>query len=451
MKKAIILFTRVPLPGYTKTRLLPYFGKEECAKLHTCFLKDIKEQCRQVDADIFVYYTEEEKEKPDWKKGRRLLSRIFGKAAHYCVQQGETLGDRMYGAITAVLEKGYDLCILIGSDIPEIKKNDMETAFRLLEQKDVVFGPTKDGGYYLVGMTKPRKEVFEIESYGHGSVFSDTLKRLEGSGLKTACIRSLSDLDTREDVNAYRSRMRVTKRLQKTYTGRYLAEHTKVSIIVPIYNEEKTIRSIQKQLWHLRDACEILFVDGGSTDRTLELLSPAYRVIHSGKGRAAQMNAGAKESTGDILFFLHCDSELPQNALRELRKVMKSHRAGCFGIAFHSRQFFMLTCRVISNLRVFDRRVMFGDQGIFVERELFFEIGMFPELPIMEDYQFSLSLKEAGVKLGMTRHRIYTSDRRFPPETIPKLRVMWKMNRLRKMYRDGMEIERIADMYRDVR
>ena len=111
----------------------------------------------------------------------------------------------------------------------------------------------------------------------------------------------------------------------------------------------------------------------------------------------------------------------------------------------------MFTCRVISNHRIKDRKVMFGDQGIFVDRELFFEAGMFPEIPVMEDYQFSLTLKERAVKLGIAKHRIYTSDRRFPQGTIPKLKVMWQMNRLRKMYRDGVPVEAIAERYRDVR
>lgn len=94
---------------------------------------------------------------------------------------------------------------------------------------------------------------------------------------------------------------------------------------------------------------------------------------------------------------------------------------------------------------------MFGDQGIFLERELFFEAGMFPEIPVMEDYQFSLTLKERGVRLGMCARRIYTSDRRFPKGTIPKLELMWKMNRLRKMYRDGVAIEKIDNLYQDIR
>ena len=190
---------------------------------------------------------------------------------------------------------------------------------------------------------------------------------------------------------------------------------------------------------------------GQGTDRTVSLIDPQFQILHAPKGRAKQMNLGAKKSSGDILFFLHSDSELPKHPLAEIRYVMKDHEAGCFGIAFHSANFFMWTCRVISNHRIRDRKVMFGDQGIFVDRDLFFRVGMFPELPIMEDYQFSLTLKEMGIRLGIAKHRIYTSDRRFPKKTVDKLRVMWKMNRLRKMYRDGVPIGQISDLYRDVR
>lgn len=224
-----------------------------------------------------------------------------------------------------------------------------------------------------------------------------------------------------------------------------------VSIIIPTYNEEKTIEKLLETLKPLKGRCEILFVDGGSTDRTLELLGGEYPVILSEKGRAKQMNLGARESHGEVLFFLHCDSEVPANALEEIEHVMQNHRAGCFGIAFHSCNFFMFTCRVISNHRVKDRKVMFGDQGIFVERELFFEVGMFPDMPILEDYQFSITLKEKGIRLGMTRRRIYTSDRRFQGSTVEKLRLMWLMNRLRAMYHEGVSIDEIARLYGDVR
>ena len=94
---------------------------------------------------------------------------------------------------------------------------------------------------------------------------------------------------------------------------------------------------------------------------------------------------------------------------------------------------------------------MFGDQGIFVMRRLFNEIGGFKEMPLMEDYQFSLDLKARGVKPVLAGKRIVTSSRRFDGNTRHMLSVMWKMNRLRKMYRDGVPIDQIAAQYQDVR
>ena len=442
-KRALIIFTRVPYPGETKTRLMPYFTPRQCRKLHVCFLKDIAKMCEETDADIFVCHTPEDK--------KNILHHIFGEKPEYFLQVGEGLGERMYTAIDVVLNKGYKACILIGTDVSEVQSKDIQRAFDILETKDVVFAPVADGGYYLVGMKKARKEVFEQKTYGHGRVLEDTLSGLQNCGISVGLGEEKHDIDTRDDIRLFRERMRKNPALQKSETGKYLMRTSKISIIVPIYNEEKTINALQDQLRPLREKCEVLFIDGGSTDRTLEYIDPDFRLLHSEKGRAKQMNLGACESTGDILFFLHCDSELPERPLEQIRAVMKDHEVGCFGIAFHSNNFFMFTCRVISNHRIKDRKVMFGDQGIFIDRELFFDVGMFPDIPLMEDYQFSLTLKERGEKIGITKKRIYTSERRFPDGTIPKLKEMWKMNRLRKKYRDGVDIHTIARMYEDVR
>ncbi len=463
-KRALIIFTRMPAPGRTKTRLMPYLTPVQCARLHECFLKDIAKMCPGTGADIFVCCTSLETEKSGrlsagGKDGSYestgdtagVLRKIFGQTAEYYEQTGDGLGERMLLAIREVLERGYERCVLIGTDVPEVKSQDIRQAFDILHRKDVVFGPTADGGYYLVGMKSPRKEVFEKQTYGHGSVLQNTVRALCRAGISVGIGRTHHDIDQEEDLRAFCDRMRGSRALQRTETGKYLLRNRSISVIVPIYNEEKTIRPLLTALGRLRDRCEIILVDGGSTDRTLEYIGEDFRLLHSEKGRARQMNLGAEESTGDILFFLHCDSELPDKPLEQIRYVMKDYRVGCFGIAFHSAHFFLFTCRVISNHRIKDRNVVFGDQGIFIDRELFFDMGMFPELPIMEDYQFSLSLKERGEKIGITKKRIYTSDRRFRGGTILKLKEMWKMNRLRKKYRDGVSIEEIARMYKDVR
>ena len=175
MKWAVIVFTRVPIPGQTKTRMMPYFSPEECAKLHENFLKDIAQECEKVNADIFVCYTPE--------KGKAYLEKLFRKAKEYISQTGEGLGERMYQAIEYVLEKGYDSCVLIGTDIPELKCSDLEYAFRLLDVNDVVFGPTVDEGYYLVGMKRPVCEVFEKKTYGTGNGTDNRIcKKIAGYG-----------------------------------------------------------------------------------------------------------------------------------------------------------------------------------------------------------------------------------------------------------------------------
>ncbi|MGC4018083.1 MAG: TIGR04283 family arsenosugar biosynthesis glycosyltransferase [Muricomes sp.] len=443
MKEAIIIFTRVPVPGQTKTRMMPHLTEKECAALHICFLKDIEKECRKTGRDLYVFYT------PEGKPG--ILSLLFGKGVKYRNQKGASLGERMKNAFEEVFQQGYESGVLIGTDIPELKSSYLEQAFHRLRTKDVVLGPTPDGGYYLIGMKQLHGTAFENQTYGHETVFENTVKALAEKKLSVGCVPPLSDMDCPEDLRSFAERSRGGQAHQGENTKAFILSHRKISVIIPIYNEEKTIKGIQKQLDSVKDKCEIIFVDGGSTDRTLSKIKKEYRVITSEKGRGCQMNTGARASTGDILFFLHCDSKLPKNPLEQIQHVMKKYRVGGFGVAFASRHFFMFTCRILSNYRMKFRNIIFGDQGIFIERNLFFEMGMFPELPIMEDYQFSLDLKKRGEKIGMTRNRIYTCDRRYPKGTIPKLKLMWNMYSLRKRYRRGESVEAISKAYRDIR
>ncbi len=441
MKKAVIIFTRKPIAGQTKTRMMPALTPEECEKLHKSFLKDIKHETEKIDTDIFVAYT----------PVKDKLLEILGKDKNYFSQSGKGLGEKMYNAIKTVLDKGYEACVLIGTDIPEITEKQLKNAFVELQYNDIVFGGTKDGGYYLVGMKKPIKETFENQVYGKGSVLENTVSLLEEKSFKIGYVTTLSDIDTVEDLREYRKRVLENKELQQIESGRFVLERKEISIIIPVYNEESTIENLQKQLYNVKDKCEIIFVDGGSKDNTVSLIDKGYKVIQSKKGRANQMNLGADVSSGDTLFFLHSDSKLPENFLEEILKVREKYVVGLFGIKFKSKNFFMLTNRVISNFRGKYRKIIFGDQGMFIKRDLFFKVGGFPNLPIMEDYQFSLTLKEQNKKVGITKHRILTSDRRYPKGTIPKLKLMWKMYNLRKMYRNKVDINEISKMYRDIR
>ena len=194
MKKAIICFTRVPKPGVTKTRLLPILSGEQCAKLHTAFLKDLASVYKNVAADLFVAYTAD----PEWEK----LKEIFSSAKDFFPQEGTDLGEKMYRAIRHVLERGYDKVILTGADLPLMTKTHLESGFAALEGADVTFGPTSDGGYWLVGMKQPRKSVFEQQSYGGATVLENTVGAAKAAGLTVSFAKTCDDVDTPEDLAA---------------------------------------------------------------------------------------------------------------------------------------------------------------------------------------------------------------------------------------------------------
>lgn len=229
------------------------------------------------------------------------------------------------------------------------------------------------------------------------------------------------------------------------------ADAPSVSIIVPLLNEERVIGRLLDQLRPLLGACEVVLVDGGSTDATCGLIGDGFQLITAPRGRGAQLNAGARVATGDVLFFLHADSMLPPDPLGEIRRVMRARRVGCFGVRFEPTSPLMRICAALSNFRCYVRRIMFGDQGIFIERSLFFEMGGFPEIPLMEDYEFSLKLRARGFRPGATRRRIVTSARRYGTTPASRLRTMRLMVRLRRMYRAGAPPQEIARLYGNAR
>lgn len=212
------------------------------------------------------------------------------------------------------------------------------------------------------------------------------------------------------------------------------------------------IPSLSATLGRLAGA-EVILVDGGSSDRTAEAARaamPCFTTLTAPRGRASQSNAGAAFAKGDVLFFLHADSVVePDAALRVEQAVADGAPWGCLRLRFDDPHPFMKLCALMSDLRVRLAGVAFGDQGIFVRRGLFFELGGFPDMPLMEDYEFSLRLKRRGLSPVRVDSPITTSARRF--REIGRLRCAALMWRLRAMYRRGVPVEKIAAMYGDSR
>ena len=186
-----------------------------------------------------------------------------------------------------------------------------------------------------------------------------------------------------------------------------------ISIIIPTLNEAANIAGLIEQTRGIGD-CEIIVVDGGSTDDTCQQAIHADRVLNSPPGRARQQNLGAEQSRGEILLFLHADCRLPSTALDSIRQVLANDRVvgGCFQQRLDSRG---LRYRLIERgnawrVRLF--KLAYGDQAIFVRRAVFESLGRFPELPLMEDVFLMKRLRRAG-RFVLLPDRLTVSTRRW--------------------------------------
>lgn len=214
MKQAIILFTRLPIAGETKTRLQKVFSPKQCANLHRAFLKDLSRCLKSTELDYFVFYTP----KGDYEE----LRDIFKEAKNFKAQYGADLGEKMYNALNDVLKSGYESCVLVGSDIPQLSRTDFFEAFEALTHKDIVLGPTLDYGYYLVGMKKPHIEVFKNQVYGEGSVLKNTIESIKQADLSYKLIHPHLDIDEPEDVFNYSQKIKLNEVSKDSFTTKYI-------------------------------------------------------------------------------------------------------------------------------------------------------------------------------------------------------------------------------------
>jgi rSAM/selenodomain-associated transferase 2 len=222
-----------------------------------------------------------------------------------------------------------------------------------------------------------------------------------------------------------------------------------ISIIVPVLNESTALPALLERLLPLQQqSCEVLLVDGGSVDDSVGLIEAAgFRVLQSEWGRARQMNAGAALATGDVLLFLHVDTELPYGAIACVHEALANgkQRWGRFDVRISGRHWMLPVIASMMNLRSRLTGIATGDQAMFVGRASFDAVGGFANLPLMEVIELSGRLRRI-TRPACIAHRVTTSGRRW--ETRGVWRTMVLMWCLRWNYWRGVAPELLARAYR---
>ncbi len=224
----------------------------------------------------------------------------------------------------------------------------------------------------------------------------------------------------------------------------------RISVIIPTLNEAP---SIVQTLARVRrtDECELIIVDGGSTDGTPELARPhADRVIAAPRGRARQMNHGAQEASGEVLLFLHADTILPMGFSQLLTQALRDPQivGGRFDVRLDAEGWSFRMIETMMNFRSRLTRISTGDQAMFVRRQVFLDTGGFPDLALMEDLEFSRRLKRVG-QIACLHERVVTSARRWQHDGV--FRTILRMWILRLCYFLGVPPERLRGFYADTR
>jgi rSAM/selenodomain-associated transferase 2 len=219
---------------------------------------------------------------------------------------------------------------------------------------------------------------------------------------------------------------------------------------VPVLNEERTVASTLAALGRLAPD-EVIVVDGGSTDRTRDIVgrTPA-RLMTAPPGRAQQMNRGAHAAQGEVLLFLHADTRLPVSALADIRTATADPRCvgGRFDVCLDRDEWTFRLIGTLINLRSRLTKGATGDQAIFVRRTVFEELGGFPDLPLMEDIALSRLLKRQG-RVACLHSQVITSARRWERDGI--WRTVLKMWVFRLLFLAGVSPTRLKRFYGNAR
>jgi hypothetical protein len=393
----LIVFTRYPEPGHTKTRLIPVLGPDGAAALQRQMTEHVIDQVvrllRRRPLTVEIRFG---------GGSDRLMRNWLGSGFLYGAQGGGGLGRRMAAAMAAAFDAGAQSAVITGTDIPGITAEILERAFDALGDTDAVYGPAVDGGYYLVGLRRGASgralpKLFTGLPWGSERVLTLSTERARELALSVATVDTLADVDRPEDLAVW-----------ERFAG------PPISVVIPTLNEAGGVAKTVRRAKDGRNV-EVIVADGGSQDDTTGIAAGlGARVLATEPPRARQMNAGAAAATGDILIFLHADTHRPAGFEGCVRRSLSRDGvvAGAFALGIDSPRVSLRLMERVADWRSRCLRTPYGDQALYITTETFRSVGGFPELPIMEDFELVRRLRKIG-RIDILTAAVHTSARRW--------------------------------------
>ncbi len=439
MNDIIVLMTRYPEAGKAKTRLIPHYGPAGACALHKAMAEFTLKECLSIACEVQVHYTgADHDDMTSWlhiftqNKSRHIQSTL-----NYIPQTEGDLGDKIFAALdtassSPINKNTKQKIIIVGSDCPQNRKDNLRHAFELLNTYDCVIGPSTDGGYYLIAFALPVQNsdflhkkirpLFQNITWGTHLVFEQSMAKIKENQLNYYLLPILNDVDTPKDVPQ------------------------KISVIIPTLNEEDNLSKLLSNIPHAFNI-ELIVSDAGSTDKTSEIA--AYynaKYLNCAKGRSAQILTASQKASGEILFFLHADSILPALWDVHIRNTLnnKDNSLGYFRFGIAEK---FWTKNIIewatNSIRCKYFKLPFGDQGLFVRTSDFKDWNL-PQVPILEDVFLVKKAKKYG-RLAEVKATLYTSGRRWFKHGFIRTTLMnWCVLLCAKL---GMNLHDIKDAY----
>ncbi len=398
----LIVFSRYPIPGRTKTRLISAIGPAGAADLQRRLtektMATVRAAASRLNLGVEVCFA---------GGSERKMRRWLGSDTVFSRQVAGDLGERMCSAFAEAFQNGCSSVVLLGSDIPRLGTDHLEQAYTAIKEHDLVLGPSSDGGYWLIALRKPANLFMGI-NWGTEAVLGQTLALAKRQNLKFHLLEPLTDIDTVQGLK----RWRPEEAEQRPY----------ISVIIPTLNEAENIEAAIHSA-HDEDV-EVIVVDAGSSDSTAKKATAAgARVTESLNSRAFQQNRGAALALGRVLLFLHADTLLPHGYVGHIFEAMMDPKTvgGAFRFKTDLDSSFMKATELMANIRSRYLKLPYGDQALFVRKSSFESLGGFPEVPIAEDFYFVRRLRSHG-RLQIVPADAVTSARRW--QTLGPLRTM---------------------------